>query len=276
MIQTVIGRKINQTQRFLSDGRRIPITIIEAEDTSVVQAKTQAKDHYTAVQLGFGTRKISTRSILGHIKKASLTRTPLFIKEVRMNLSDEESMPQVGTILKVTDILKPGDIIQVTGISKGKGFAGSVKRHGFRGGPRTHGQSDRERAPGSIGQTTTPGRVYRGKRMAGRMGQDTVTLHNLEVIACTETPLGAQILVKGLVPGATKSIVVLSKTGENKKFIALFKEPEAVSGKTEEKEKTVDEPVEVSRETASSAAREEKTEVKEEAMPNAAEEENGK
>ncbi len=133
-------------------------------------------------------------------------------------------MPKVstsGTAITVSDVFVPGDIVDVTGISKGKGFAGGVKRWGFKGGPRTHGQSDRERAPGSLGQTTTPGRVYKGKKMAGRMGQETVTVKNLEVI---EVTADGMLLIKGLVPGSLNSIVVVKKMGTNKKFVPLYRE----------------------------------------------------
>ena len=126
---------------------------------------------------------------------------------------------RAGTEINLADIFTPGDIVDVTGISKGKGFAGGVKRWNFKGGPRTHGQSDRERAPGSIGQTTTPGRVYKGKKMAGRMGQDTVTVKNLEVIGITDDGV---LLIKGLVPGSVNSIVVVKKMGTNKKFVPLY------------------------------------------------------
>ena len=111
-------------------------------------------------------------------------------------------------------------MINVTGVPKGKGYAGVVKRHHFKGGPRTHGQSDRERAPGSIGQTTTPGRVYKGKRMAGRMGHETATIRNLEVLDVSAD----LILVKGLVPGGRNTLIILKKVGENKKFVPLYKE----------------------------------------------------
>lgn len=133
-----------------------------------------------------------------------------------------------GTRIPVTEVslsnsepaveLKPGDVIDVTGVSKGKGFAGVVKRHHFRGGPRTHGQSDRERAPGSIGQTTTPGRVYRGKRMAGRMGGVRATVKNLRVVAVRTD----SVLIKGLVPGPLRSRVTLKRVGEGEKNVSLY------------------------------------------------------
>jgi large subunit ribosomal protein L3 len=164
MIQALLGKKLNQTQKFLENGRRIPVTEIAVSDNVVLQAKTVAKDGYAAVQLGYGIKKNGTKPLLGHVKKAGLEKAPIAIKEVRVQDSD---LPQQGDLVSVETVFKPGDIVDVTGTSKGKGFAGVVKRHHFRGGPKTHGQSDRHRAPGSIGQTTTPGRVYKGKRMAG-------------------------------------------------------------------------------------------------------------
>src|SRR5882724_515886 len=179
MIQTLIGRKIDQTQKFLENGKRIPVTQISVADNAVLQVKTLEKDAYTAVQLGFGTKKKPTKAMSGHNKKAGFEKTSALIKEVR--LADADA-PTAGEYITVDAVFKPGDIVSVSGTSKGKGFAGVVKRHNFRGGPKTHGQSDRHRAPGSIGQTTTPGRVYRGKRMAGRMGSDTVSVENLTVV----------------------------------------------------------------------------------------------
>lgn len=261
-MQTVIGQKLNQTQRFLADGRRIPVTIIMATDSAVLQVKTPAKDQYTAVQLGFGTQKKAGRTVLGHIKKAQLKKAPSVIKEVRLDGVSEEELPKIGDSIAAVDVLKPGDIVDVTGMSKGKGFAGGVKRYHFKGGPRTHGQSDRERAPGSLGQTTTPGRVYRGKRMAGNMGNEQVTLHNLEIVEVTKTPLGTQILVRGLVPGVNKGIVVITKTGEKKKFVELYQDPDLVKPE----EPVVEEPI-VKETSAAEAAPTEEAKVVESAVP---------
>jgi len=216
-LQTILGQKIEQSQKFLEDGTRVPITRLWVKGNVVVAVKTNDKDHYSAIQLGFGSRKKTTKTLAGHIKGAKKDTAPKFLKEVR---TDEVLEP--GTMINASEILKEGDIIDITGTSKGKGYTGVVKRHHFKGGPRTHGQSDRERAPGSIGQTTTPGRVYKGKRMAGRMGQDTVTIKNLTVVGVTED----EVLVKGLVPGSVNSMVIVKKVGENKKFTPLFREKE--------------------------------------------------
>lgn len=219
-MQTILGQKIEQSQRFLENGTRIPVTKVVIKGNVVVGIKTKDKHGYSAVQLGFGNKKKPSRAIEGIAKAANLKTTPRFLREVRF--VDSASMPAVGEIIKITEVFKPGDIVDVIGLSKGKGYAGVVKRHHFKGGPRTHGQSDRERAPGSIGQTTTPGRVYKGKRMAGRMGQDRVTVRNLRIVDVSDE----RIFIKGLVPGSINSLVMVEKIGEDKKFIPLYKETE--------------------------------------------------
>ncbi len=221
MIGAIIGTKINQSRTFTPEGEVIPVTYIKTGDCHVVSVKTMERDGYNALQLGLGTRRISlfTKPEQGHLKKAGLEKNPpRFLKEIRINTDSEQiitdtdisnNLPKIGQLIKVEDIFKAGDIVQVTGTSKGKGFAGVVKRHHFKGGPRTHGQSDRERAPGSIGQTTTPGRVYKGKRMAGRMGNQKTTIKNLKVIAIdTEKNI---LTVSGLVPGGRNSRLVVRK-----------------------------------------------------------------
>lgn len=204
-MNSLLGKKIAQSQVFLENGIRIPVTRIEVLGNEVLALKTKEKNGYCAIQLGFG-------------KKRQLREVRVF---------DETTLPSVGDLLKATAVFKPGDVVDVIGTSKGKGYAGVVKRHHFKGGPRTHGQSDRERAPGAIGSTTTPGRVYKGKRMAGRMGQDRVTIKNLQVVSVDDNYL----LVKGLVPGSLNSLVMIKKVREDKKFVPLYKEvPEASNG----------------------------------------------
>lgn len=221
MIQTLIGQKIDQAQNFLQNGKRIPVTEIAVSQNVVLQVKTLEKDNYQAVQIGAGFKKKPTKAFLGHVKKAGKDLTaPLKIREVSLeNVTTDESL-NAGDMVKVEAVFKPGDIVQVTGTSKGKGFAGVVKRHGFRGGPKTHGQSDRHRAPGSIGQGTTPGRVYKGKRMAGRMGTDTVTVKSL-VVVDVDSELN-KLYVAGLIPGHKNSWVTVTRTGEDKNFVPLL------------------------------------------------------
>ncbi|TXG78637.1 50S ribosomal protein L3 [Candidatus Dojkabacteria bacterium] len=217
----LIGQKKDQSQRFLENGRRIPVTLIDVKDNVVVSIKSLEKDHYQAVQLGFGMKKKASKAELGHAKGAKRDAAPKFLREVR--LADDEAAPEVGTAVNPSEVFTPGDIVNVSGVSKGKGFQGGVKRHGFAGGPKTHGQSDRHRAPGSIGQGTTPGRVYKGKRMAGRMGVDNVTVENLSVIDVTNDGV---LIIKGLVPGVTNGLIYIKKVGEDKNFVPLQKTPE--------------------------------------------------
>lgn len=233
-MNTILGKKVQQTQAFLENGNRIPVTLVDASDNPVTGVKTIAKDGYAAVQIGFGTLKNPTKPLLGHAKKASLTKAPQVIREIR----GEESF-QLGDIVKVEEVLQPGDIVDVTGKSKGKGFAGGVKRHQFKGGPKTHGQSDRHRAPGSIGSGTTPGRVYRGKRMAGNMGNEQVTVKNLMVVGVDAE--NKTLTLKGLVPGVFGGVITITKTGavKEKNYVPLFstKEPQ------EEVVEVIEEPV---------------------------------
>lgn len=217
-LSSLIGKKIYQKQGFLQDGTRVPLSGVVVAGNFVTQVKSADKEGYNALQLGMGINKKAKKAISNHSKKAGLTQTPRFFREVRV---DDVANVTSGATINVSEVFIPGDIVDVTGVSKGKGFAGVVKRFHFKGGPKTHGQSDRQRAPGSIGQTTTPGRVYKGKRMAGRMGHDTVTVKNLEVIEVTADGV---LLIKGLVPGSLNSIVIVKKMGTNKKFVPLYKE----------------------------------------------------
>lgn len=215
-MNTLLGTKRIQSQGFLEDGTRIPITSIAVFGNTVIYVKQKDKHGYAAIQLGLGIKKHASRALLGHAKGAVKNAAPRFLREVSIT----GDVPIIGDVLKATDIFRPGDVIQVTGTSKGKGYAGVVKRYHFKGGPRTHGQSDRERAPGSIGQTTTPGRVYRGKRMSGRMGDERVTVKNLRIVDVSDT----ELLVLGLVPGVRDNLVIVTKVGEDKKFVPLYKE----------------------------------------------------
>jgi large subunit ribosomal protein L3 len=205
MIQAFFATKGIQSQIFTEDGKRIPVTVLAAGPcwvTRIIEGDT-----YTSLQLAFGPTKHISKAQEGTMKKAGLDIKPRFLREIRV--SEVPETVKVGSELKVADVFAAGDKIMITGTSKGKGFAGVVKRHGFKGGPRTHGQSDRERAPGSIGQTTTPGRVYRGKRMAGRMGSDRVTVRGLEVVSIDSEKNIMQI--KGLVPGSKNGLLLIQK-----------------------------------------------------------------
>ena len=205
MINTVLGYKKAITQSFIN-GRRLSVTKIECKPATVTQIKTIEKDGYWAIQLGYGTKKLknTTKPLQGHLKASNIT--PRQIQEIRL-----ESQPElnIGDKIGFDGILNAGDLISVSAMSKGKGFASGIKLHNFRGGPRTHGQSDRERAPGSLGQTTTPGRVYKGKRMAARMGWNKVTVKNLKVVSVN--PETFEVIVSGPIPGIVNSLVTIKK-----------------------------------------------------------------
>ncbi len=268
-ITALIGKKIYQKQGFLQDGTRVPLSGVSVAGNIITQVKSTDKEGYNALQLGIGINKKAKRAMVDHAKKAGLEQTPAFLREIKVE--DVASLAS-GTKINVSEVFVPGDIVDVTGVSKGKGFAGGVKRFHFKGGPRTHGQSDRERAPGSIGQSTTPGRVYKGKKMAGRMGHETVTIKNLEVIGITDDGV---LLIKGLVPGSLNSIVVVKKMGTNKKFVPLYKEEAEEQTETKTKAETpvqekIEEPQAQSEKPAEETApKEEKTQIKEEVKENA-------
>lgn len=203
----IIGKKLGMTSIFGNEGEVIPVTVIEAGPCTVVDIKTAEKDGYQALQLGFGSvkEKKVNKPLAGHFKKNNVSPKRV-LKEFRnFNISEFK----IGDEIKCS-IFSEGDIIKVTGKSKGKGFQGVVKRHGFGGiGMTTHGQSDRVRAPGSIGASSYPSRVFKGQRMAGRMGYDNVTVRGLKVVKVD--PERNLIFVKGAVPGAINSIVELIK-----------------------------------------------------------------
>ncbi|MBI2849534.1 MAG: 50S ribosomal protein L3 [Chloroflexi bacterium] len=207
MVAGIIGKKLGMTQLFREDGKMEAVTAVEAGPCTVIQVKTADKDGYNAVQLGFGAAKRLNSAERGHLKELGQFR---YLREIRV---DEKETAKVGDKLDVS-LFKVGDKIDVTGISKSKGFAGVVKRHGFKGGPKTHGQSDRHRHPGAIGSTTYPGRVWKGLRMAGRMGGDQLTVRRLEV--CGADVERNLLLVKGAVPGGKSGLLLIRKTGEGK------------------------------------------------------------
>lgn len=205
-MQQLMARKIEMTQVFDDAGRQLPITIVEAEPAAVVRVKSVEKDGYSAVQVGYGTAKENklTKPVAGLVKALSVK--PRRFVEERMDSVDGV---EIGQSIGINDVLQVGDMVSVTGLSKGKGFQGGVKRWGFAGGPKTHGQSDRHRAPGSIGAGTSPGRVWKGKKMAGHMGHKQITTAGLQVVAIE----GNKIMLKGAVPGARESWVLLRKQG---------------------------------------------------------------
>jgi len=207
MTEGIIGKKLGMTQIFREGGKAEAVTAIEAGPCTVLQVKTIAKDGYSAAQLGFGEARRRKSPRRGRAKEATT------FKKLREFKIDDTETTETGQNIDVS-LFKSGDLVNVTGVSKGKGFAGTVKRHHFAGGPKTHGQSDRHRAPGSIGATTTPGRVLKGMRMAGHMGNRRATVCNLEVLEAD--PARNLLLIKGAVPGMKNSIVLIRKSKRGK------------------------------------------------------------
>ena len=204
MSRGLIGKKIGMTQVFNEDGETIPCTVIEAGPNRVTQVKTaDGKDGYNAVQLGFGEKKEKreSKAMNGHFKSAGVDAMQKVVEfrefDAEVALGDEQ---------RVEDVFEVGDLVDVAGTSKGKGFQGVVKRHGFSGvGMRTHGQHNRQRAPGAIGQSSYPSRVFKGLRMGGHMGNERVTVKNLEVVRIF--PEHNLLLVRGAVPGPKNGFV---------------------------------------------------------------------
>jgi len=202
-IDGIIGKKLGMTQIFTEKGKAEAVTAVEAGPCTVIQVKTVAKEGYPAAQLGFGQVKHLKSPQRGHMKELGQFK---YLREFRVK---DAQAAEVGDRVDVS-LFKPGDLVDVTGWSKGKGFAGVVKRHHFAGGPKTHGQSDRHRAPGSIGSTTSPGRVLKGMRMAGHMGNRRVTVRHLEVFEAD--PDRNLLLVKGALPGGRNGLLLIKKS----------------------------------------------------------------
>ncbi len=203
----LIGKKIGMTQFFTADGSVVPVTVIQAGPCVVVQKKETAKDGYNALQLGFGSKKSQrlNKAEQGHLKKAGKGAFEI-LREVRL---EDVSSYEIGQEVKVADLFKSGDRIDVTGISKGRGFSGVIRRWGFGGFPATHGTHEYFRHGGSIGNRSFPGRVFKGKRMAGQWGNERVSVQNLQVVEVRGD--GNLLLVKGAVPGSKRGILLVRR-----------------------------------------------------------------
>jgi len=201
----MIGKKIGMTRIFQENGRVVPVTAIEVGPCTVTQVKTEEKEGYNAIQLGFGESKRLNKPEKGHLKNMGNFK---HLREFRMDDVSEIELGQKVTV----DIFEPGERVDVVGTSKGRGFAGVIKRHGFAGGPKTHGQKDRHRAPGSVGGGTDPGKTWKGQRMAGHMGNARVTIKKLEVVQAN--PDRNLLLVKGAVPGTRNGLVLIEKASK--------------------------------------------------------------
>lgn len=221
-IEGLLGKKMGMTQLFDDRGEVHAVTVVEAGPCVVVQVKSPPTDGYSAVQLGFGTARRVNRPTKGHLKGLGEFR---FLREFKV---DDSSQWKTGEKVGA-ELFRAGDLVDVIGVSKGRGFAGGVKRYHFRGGPKTHGQSDRTRAPGSIGPGNAPGRVYRGLHMAGHMGDAQVTVRNLRVLE--SDPARGLVFIEGAVPGAKNGLLRIHRAGK-----ALVAVGAAAAAKQEDKQ----------------------------------------
>ena len=219
MISAFFGTKLDTQSAFDNQGKRLVVTNIKVGPLTIIQVKTKTKDGYWAIQCAQGQKsnKSLNQPLKKHLQGAKLSQAPRFLREIRLQ---QETKLKPGDQIKVADVFQPGDKVKVTGTSKGRGFAGVIKRWGFHGGPRTHGQSDRQRAPGSIGQGTDPGRVWKGKKMPGHFGHTTETVIGLQIISLDSDK---QLLtITGTVPGPRNSLLKITKTGSFKQPVKLF------------------------------------------------------
>ncbi len=218
MINTIFATKIGMSQAFTKDGKRLPVTKLKVSDNFVL-SKKETQDKQITLEIGYGPKKLKNvdKPLRKQIEKSGFSLGVKQVEGVKLNKTEEgEKTLEVGQTVAFTEILSVGDVVEIQGSSKGRGFAGAMKRHGFHGGPKTHGQSDRARAVGSIGAGTTPGRVWKGKRMPGRYGQETKTVAGLVVIYVDQAK--QELWVNGPVPGFNTSTVRISKTGTNKEI----------------------------------------------------------
>jgi large subunit ribosomal protein L3 len=233
----ILGKKIEMSQLFDNKGNVVPVTVVQAGPCLVTQVKNEEKDKYVAVQIGFGKKKNLSKALKNHLKDLDSYR---WLREFR--LEDSKELKR-GDKIEVTTF-EEGEKVKITGTSKGKGFQGVVKRHGFHGQHKTHGNKDQERMPGSAGPTD-PARVFKGKKMPGHMGDDRVTVKNLEVVKIDEE--NNLLYIKGAVPGARSGLIMILGNGELKVNVVKEKPVEKKEEITEEAPKTEDK-VEVKKE----------------------------
>jgi large subunit ribosomal protein L3 len=208
MLKKFLAKKGKMTQVYLQDGRLFGVTILDAPPATILQLKNKVKDGYSSLQLGFGQAQKSNQALKGHLKKSKAS-IPQKIRELR--IPSDESDFKLGDQITIDQVFDNHDLVKVTGFSKGRGFAGVIKRHGFHSQPATHGQSDRERTTGSIGPQT-PGKVIKGKKMPGHFGNAKASTKNIKVLKVD--PQAHQIYLAGSVPGAPNSWVEIEKTGK--------------------------------------------------------------
>ncbi len=218
MVNKLLAQKLRMEQRFDQNGFVVPITILKAPSGVVFQIKNNEIDGYSAIQIGVGEKKTAGKSLLGKTKKVGIKDSPTSLYECPV--SEEEAKEyKLGQEIKPNIVFQVGDTVNVQGTSKGRGFAGVIKRWGFHSQPKTHGQSDRERAPGSIG-AQTPGRVFKGKKMPGHFGNRRITVKNLPVYKIDSD--NQEIWIKGSVPGSIKSWVLLIRSPTKNKKVTLL------------------------------------------------------
>ena len=203
----ILGIKLGMTRIFDEEGNVIPVTAVLAGPCKVIQIKTKENDGYSSVQLGIGEKKRVNKPLQGHLKKWGVESIPKYIREIRVD--EDLKKEEIGDEIRVEDVFEKGENVKVSGISKGKGFQGGVKRWGFAGGPKTHGQSDRWRALGSIGASSFPSRVWKGQKMAGRMGNEKVTIRNLKIMDIMKDE--NILLLKGSVPGPKGGLLIIER-----------------------------------------------------------------
>ena len=237
MLNTIFATKVEMSQAWSEDGKRLPITKLKVSD-NVVLSKKETQDKQITLEIGYGQKKLKNvaKPLRAKIAKSGFSFGVKQVEGVKLGTQEEgEVVLEAGQTLILTDVLSIGDVVEVQGSTKGRGFAGAIKRHGFHGGPKTHGQSDRARAVGSIGSGTTPGRVWKGKRMPGRYGCDTKTVSGLVVVYIDQK--SNEVWVNGPVPGYRSSTVRISKTGISKEIklnlgvlgLAIQSEPEVAA-----------------------------------------------
>lgn len=257
MLNTIFATKVEMSQAWSEDGKRLPITKLKVSG-NLVLSKKETQDKQVTVEIGYGDKKLKNvaKPLRAKMSKSGFTSGVKQIEGVKLVGEEVEgSALEAGQTLSVADVLSLGDVVEIQGSTKGRGFGGAMKRHGFHGGPKTHGQSDRARAVGSIGAGTTPGRIYKGKRMPGRYGQETKTVSGLVVVYIDQK--NNEVWVNGPIPGSRNSTVRVSKTGANKEIklnldlLGLAKvEPEVVATEPAQAE-VVAEVVEVAEESKS-------------------------
>jgi len=226
MLDAIFATKLGMTQAWSKSGKRLAVTKCKADDNLIVgqhqapvtdkSSRTWQKNHQTILEVGYGTKKQQNmkKPLRERVKKSGFSFGVKQIQGLPYSKTEEESPLKTGDFVSLDQVLAVGDVVKVQGTSKGRGFAGAMKRHGFHGGPRTHGQSDRERAVGSIGAGTDPGRVWKGKKMPGHYGAETKTVHGLVVLHLD--PETKEVWLSGPVPGFNTSTVKIEKTGQKR------------------------------------------------------------